>query len=631
MAKVTKKKHVRIDVGYNETWEVQPSYPLEKGNYWWTKSELEQIRNDYKDEVMMEGVRNLVKTRIEQEEDDMDIIKIRLEEIMTLDPGSIATFLQSEVEDLKSKPNQKAKMKTKTKEDMSNNSNTRINNRKYVRESKNNYVTTGLSSSYSESITDSDSDYSSLSSTSTSSSLLDITCYSSSSSLSLKNTSRRSSIDSESEPITDKKNSDFNTKTLVRSNQHDQMVTTIPNNGHILTSDDPINLEKNKNDEKNKTDYSRHGKYRRSTLINFKGAKKLTNPNEIGLEEDVQIKRYQMNDNFKLDINRNSLGNRFRQGVWAVIAMERLEKIVKQAPPPPPTPANLLSLSSRLVDMYLPSDEENEDDDESSDDEYENSKCPVCLGLVTCAQHRKIILLRRMLCKRCFDMCYIQRGVINGKISGISSVDEGSKSTPKDEYDLKMKKDVRIIFPLREELASTHSKYHPVPKRKQNFLIVKSSDTDDRPHNKSYYIDNSETNSNIVKCNQDRNLKGKSEAGELRSTYEMKTNCRGKERRLQRTKKSVEQFTSRRKKTASKQSKDTTLFSKNSPNFVVSPKKESRSKEPSNAARYSNRFSKADDAMPFTFRTITENEIKVSRKLDKNRIEEKLLARQRAT
>merc|ERR1719491_2196109 len=118
-------------------------------------------------------------------------------------------------------------MKTKTKEDMSNNSNTRINNRKYVRESKNNYVTTGLSSSYSESNTDSDSDYSSLSSssssssssstsTSTSSSLLDITCYSSSSSLSWKITSRRSSIDSESEPITDKKNSDFNTKTLVR-------------------------------------------------------------------------------------------------------------------------------------------------------------------------------------------------------------------------------------------------------------------------------------------------------------------------------------------------------------------------------------------------------------------------------
>jgi len=444
----------------------------------------------------------------------------------------------------------------------------------------------------------------------------------------LKNTSRRSSINSESEPITDKKNNDYDTKTLVRSNQHDQMVTTIPDNDHILTSDDPINLEKNKNDEKNKTDYSRHGKYRRSTLNDFKDAKKLTNPSEIGSEEDVQITRYQMDDNSKLDINRNSLGNRFRQGVWAVIAMERLEKIVKQAPPPPPTPANLLPLSSRLVDMYLPSDEENEDDDESSDDEYENSKCPVCLGLVTCAQHHKIVLLRRMLCKRCFDMCYIQRGVIYKKISGTRSVDEGSKSTPKDEYDLKMKKDVRIIFPWREELSSAHSKNHPVPKRKQNFPIVKSSDTDDRPHNKSYYIDNSETNSNI---NQDRNPKGKSEAGELRSTNGMKTNCRGKERRLRKTNKSVEQFTSRRKKLTSKQSKDTTLFSKNSPNFVVSPKKESRSKEPSKAARYSNRSSKTDDAMPFTFRTITENEIKVSRKLDKNRIEEKLVARQRAT
>ncbi|OEU06693.1 hypothetical protein FRACYDRAFT_272618 [Fragilariopsis cylindrus CCMP1102] len=180
--------------------------------------------------------------------------------------------------------------------------------------------------------------------------------------------------------------------------------------------------------------------------------------------------------------------------------------MVKRAPLSPP-PTDILSMSSRLIEMYLPSDEEKEDHDKSSDDDDSsdddsccngNSECPVCLGLVKSSQHRKIILLRRMLCKRCYDTHYIHRGVKHGKSHGTSAI-----------------------------------------------------------ANKS-----SRCSSNIPKATKHNSAKEKST--------------------------------------------------------------ESKSRNSIGASR-------TDDALPSTFRSITENEINVSGRLDKKRIEEKLLARRRAT
>jgi len=337
---------------------------------------------------------------------------------------------------------------------------------------------------------------------------------------------RSSSIESESEskPIIENREAGSNIQTSEKSKQNDiSSATMIPENNHYKSTsddddDDSVTLENNANDDKNKTDDIRPKKRR----------------SKIGK---------QVSDVAKFNINKKSLGDRFRQGVLAVVATERLEKMVKRAPLSPP-PTNILSMSSRLIEMYLPSDEEKEDDDKNSDDDDssdddsccdENSECPVCLGLVKSSQHRKIILLRRMLCKRCFDTHYIQRGVKHRKSHGTSAIPKGKES---------------------------------------------------------------------------RSLEG------------TKTNCESKERQSQKINESIgtKRSSSRRKKSTSKQTKDTEL--------ITSAKKE---KSIESKSRNSTRASKTDDALPSTFRSITENEIKVSGRFDKKRIEEKLLARRRAT
>ena len=106
-----KKKNVSIDEGYNEVFEIERICPLEKAKNWWSKTDLKKIRNDYKNEVMMDGVRNLVKARIEQEEDDNEIIEERLDEMMANEPSSIAKFLQSEPKPMESKSKKITKSK----------------------------------------------------------------------------------------------------------------------------------------------------------------------------------------------------------------------------------------------------------------------------------------------------------------------------------------------------------------------------------------------------------------------------------------------------------------------------------------------------------------------------------------
>jgi hypothetical protein len=694
-----KKKNVSIDEGYNEVFEIERICPLEKAKNWWSKTDLKKIRNDFKNEVMMDGVRNLVKARIEQEEDDIEIIEERLEEMMANDPGSIAMFLQSEPKPMKLKSKKITKSKDKPSQsesdtdsdsesdsdsdsdsdDSSSSSSSsssseddnwdildrlrqkgekevELNSEHQVCEllgvclcseekevqtlstikkqlsssegkgrkinttpkdtttsitavierGSNPSISTGTATATADiysgnnnddsiSSSSSDDDHSSSSSSSSS-------CSSSSDDESISsndketvqckaievpinldvrpsnNTNptehkkdkprrrRSSSIESESESKSIIENreagsniqtsektrqNDLPSTTKIPENNHykstsdDDFVTMIPENNHYESTDDdddPVTLKNNTNDDKNKTDDIRPVKRR----------------SKIGKQES---------DVAKFNNNRKSLGGRFRQGALAVVVTERLEKIVKRAPPSPP-PTNKLSLSSRLIEMYLPSDEEKEDDDKNSDDDDssdddsccdENSECPVCLGLVKSSQHRKIILLRRMLCKRCLDTHYIQSGVKHEKSHGTSAIPNKSSrcssSIPKatkhsydNKLDLNVKKDIQMISPLKDN---------------------------------RYPRENS---------------KGK----EQRSLEGMKTNYESKELPLQRTDKSIgtKRSTSRRKESTTKQAKDTELI-------ASAEEKSTESK-----SRISIRASKTDEALPSTFRSITENEIK---------------------
>ena len=353
-----------------------------------------------------------------------------------------------------------------------------------------------------------------------------------------RSSSIESESESESEPIIENREASSNILMSEKTRQNDlSSATMIPENNHYTSTtsdDDSVTLENNANDDKNKTDEAgpniqmsektrhKNDKSTATMIPENNHYKSIDNGDPVTLEnntnddknktDDIRpVKRRskigkQETDIARFNNNRKLLGDRFRQGVLAVVAIKRLEKMVKRAPLSPP-PTNILSMSSRLIEMYLPSDEEKEDYDKSSDDDdssdddsccNDNSECPVCLGLVKSSQHRKIILLRRMLCKRCFDTHYIQRGVKHGKSHGTSAIP-----------------------------------------------------------NKS-----SRCSSSIPKATKHNSAKEKST--------------------------------------------------------------ESKSRNSIGASR-------TDDALPSTFRSITENEINVSGRLDKKRIEEKLLARRRAT
>ena len=741
-----KKKNVSIDEGYNEVFEIERICPLEKAKHWWSKTEIKKIRNDYKNEVMMDGVRNLVKARIEQEEDDNEIIEERLDEIMADDPSSIARFLQSEPKPMESRSKKITKSKDKPSQsesdtdsdsgsdsdsdsdsdDSSSSSSSsedddwdilnrlrqkgekevQLNSEHQVCEllgvclcseekevqtlstvkeqssssegkgrktdttpkdkttsttaviesGSNPSISTGTATASSDiysgnndddsiSSSSSDDNHSSSSSSSftplalnlitlktdttpkdkttsttavigsgsnpsistgtatatsdiysgnndddsiSSSSSDDDHSSSSSSSSSCSSSSssddelifsinkefvhckasevprnldvhpsndtnptehkedrprrRSSSIESESEsesePIIENREASSNILMSEKTRQNDlSSATMIPENNHYTSTtsdDDSVTLENNANDDEHKTDEAgpniqmsektrhKNDKSTATMIPENNHYKSIDNGDPVTLENNTNddknktdnirpVKRRskigkQETDIARFNNNRKLLGDRFRQGVLAVVAIKRLEKMVERAPLSLP-PTDILSMSSRLIEMYLPSDEEKEDHDKSSDDDdssdddsccNDNSECPVCLGLVKSSQHRKIILLRRMLCKRCFDTHYIHRGVKHGKSHGTSAIP-----------------------------------------------------------NKS-----SRCSSSIFKATKHNSAKEKST--------------------------------------------------------------ESKSRNSIGASR-------TDDALPSTFRSITENEINVSGRLDKKRIEEKLLARRRAT
>jgi len=405
-----KKNVVTINVGQNEVWEVERVYPLERDSYWWTKPQLKQIRDDYKNEVMMEGVKKLVKARVEQEEGDKWVVEQRVEKIMQLDPGSIANFLQS-------MPNQVEKLPTTFNTNVSSNGSNLNSNTESDTDSGSDIDT--------DSDTGSDSDSESSSSASSSSSS--------------DNEDERDNAGLVETRIGFKFTRKPAALSLNNWNDASKPLHTSDNDsslssGNFLSfSRDSLTPSKSYEGESN-TQIMKAETYDddlprisvdKGTVHETMNSS-LPNPNTSAETSSKTIKpNNQLDRRKQTEIDcipkvekRKSGRKRFKQGVLALLAMDRLEKNVKRNSSPSSTLYNMLSASSRLIDIYLPSDDRNEDDVDSTGINENGfdcsscediSECPICLNLVDPEQQRKMILLRRMLCKGCYFSYYINR------------------------------------------------------------------------------------------------------------------------------------------------------------------------------------------------------------------------------
>lgn len=353
-------------------------YEVEKASYWWTKPQLQMIRDEYKDEVMMEGVRKLVKARVQQEEDDDDIIEERVEEVMKMDHGSIANFLQS----VPTKPKQT-------------------------------YNSKSYSDSDSDSDTDSDSDSDSESDSSSSSSSYD-------------------------------DDDDDDNNNVEKVHKMSLNITAKPKHAPESDSDDDSSSSSSSQSSSDDDDEE----------------SVLSERNEANVEKQTQNKE----DRFDLKRkNRKSGKRRFKQGALAIVAIDRLRKLVKNEAPPPTSIRGVSSSSDRLIDMYLPSDEETEDDNDASDcemdcEEEDQSSCPVCLNLVDAAQERKIILLRRMLCKECYFTYYVNREENSKRDKGeykSSERDDETQLSAEEQLEYDTRRDIQILSSSKRCISST--------------------------------------------------------------------------------------------------------------------------------------------------------------------------------
>jgi len=362
----------------------------EKNSYWWTKPQLKVIRDEYKDEVMMEGVRNLVKARVAQEETDPEKIEDRVDEVMKLDHGKIANFLQS--------------VPTKSEQ---------------------------LSSSYTPKLISSDD----------------------------------SDSDSDSDNDSDSDSESSESSVEKEDQEEDDPVVEPAQTSLDTTSPKPKSLPKHDGDEDGDEDERVDDDDSSSSSSSVDEDEDESQPIESQTKqlEDVEEKE---TTEIRFDLkrkHRKSGKSRLKQGVLAVVAIDRLKKLVKQRAPPPTSMDKVLSSSSRLMDMYLPSDDELDDDIDSSDendsDDYSISDCPVCLDLVNPSHKRKVILLRRMLCKDCYFAYYINREdkdeSDDNKTKTSSKRSSGENGEKNGNLDFDHRRDVQILSSMKRCISST--------------------------------------------------------------------------------------------------------------------------------------------------------------------------------
>jgi len=157
--------------------------------------------------------------------------------------------------------------------------------------------------------------------------------------------------------------------------------------------------------------------------------------------------------------------------------------IVKRDTPPSTPTYTMASPSARLVDMYMPSDDERSDESDNENDSCEDtSECPVCLGLVDPTHERKIIVLRQMLCKECYFWHYINRveKSRNNDNKSKSSKRTSERTSKKgkqhnDKLDFNTKRDVRILNSSKRCISSTNKSpmlpVLPMPKQRDSIYV----------------------------------------------------------------------------------------------------------------------------------------------------------------
>mmetsp|Transcript_18347 Transcript_18347/g.42305 ORF Transcript_18347/g.42305 Transcript_18347/m.42305 type:complete len:504 (-) Transcript_18347:297-1808(-) len=463
-----KKNAVTIDTGHNEVWEVERVYPLERASYWWTKPQLKQIREDYKNEVMMEGVKNLVKTRVEQEEVDTRIIDERVEEIMQLDPGSIANFLQSIPKKL-----EKLSTNFNAMLDSSNDSNS-LSNRDSISETD------------SDSDTDPDSDSESSSSGSENEEQMD-------------NTALRETKITFEKTMKLNNNWDDESKLQYTSNDDNDLPSCSSSSQCkvlALSKDSLTPSQSHKDEMKMKiVKTETHSDCTSPSCVDIQSLHETLNSstsNKPTLNKDKILHSYKQISNREVQCNlqpekKKSGKSRFKQGVLALLAMDRLERIVKRKSSPPFGVYDMLLSDDQLLDMHLPSynedvvdylgDQENDCENISCKD---LSECPICLHVVDPKQRRKIKLLRRMLCKECFFSYYINHGGNCRYIDDnerVSRPISAERIRNDDELTLKIVNGVQILNSLNQYISST--KKSPIQPELPNSKMKSSMLTDE--------------------------------------------------------------------------------------------------------------------------------------------------------
>jgi hypothetical protein len=435
---------------------------------------------------MMEGVKNLVKTRVEQEEEDARVVEQRVEEIMELDPGSIATFLQSI-------PTKSVRNSTL---DSSKNSN-----------SDSNLGSDSDDNSGSDSDSDSDSDTESgsdsESSSSESSSLLPgreekgkedpfgrsasnftMTTKSKSFSLSPNNSdddSRSFSSDNDNDSASCSSSSSSSSSSpedrLIPSQSHDEESERNKNSRGIddLDLSPPTVIIQPVHEIMSPTTL----KHPSGAAITSESSKSIGNQTNQLLDDDQTS---DIGSRSYLQFNNRRLAkNRFRQGVLAVIAMDRLKMIVKRDAPPSSPMHTMASPSARLVEMYMPSDDEWSDESDSDNDSCEDtSECPVCLDLIDPTHERKIIVLREMLCEECYFLHYINRGDKYGNNdqkmkSSKRTSEKGKHQNNDDKLDFNTTRDVQLLNSLKRCISSTNKSpmlpVLPMPNQRDHIYV----------------------------------------------------------------------------------------------------------------------------------------------------------------
>lgn len=487
-------KYVRIIMGYNQIWEVDRVEPDEKSSYWWNKTELKRIRNEYREEVMMDGVRALVRTRLHLEEDDPAVIEDRLEQIMVLPPNLIAAFLESlpPPKEVAQDPKSSAAASLRKKDDDDSDSDADDDSSSSSSSSDSSGTTSSSSTAEDSDEEDdpvlrrqardkkaedtvSDDDIYALfglddeevtTSTSTSSAIED----GGKKPLAVTQAATTTSNNDSSPPSPSRRKNkaaspvdEDNASSVDGDSDNDSSSSSSSDcDDSVSISLDGLNVKrpfKRRKQHRKAGRHHHHHHHRRQQTLNEPSSSSAITPEPKSPKKGGSSSRGRSSPTkgpSKADetvhlttVDRKALVDLFKRAVLAVITVERLGGIIvarreaKRIVPP------IYRMESHLIDLYLPSDEERDDvhhkriarkrvnkvekpapggggdggcvggendiDEDDDDDcsshtmEDDNTECPICLGLVLPTQHRKITLLRRMLCGKCFSVHYTSR------------------------------------------------------------------------------------------------------------------------------------------------------------------------------------------------------------------------------